>query len=937
MKTRICSIATLFILLSILGWTKPVDSETAQKLAGNFLASHSGRSGQSQRSIRSIAPQSNQSLPRQVDLPHAFSITKGEYPAFHVFESGTEGFVIIAGDDLAWPILGYSTENSFNPTHLSPDLEAWLKSYQEQISAAITAGITQKPEIAKQWEALSTNATASIHTQGVAALTSTIWSQTPYYNDLCPFDSTEQERTVTGCVATAMAQIMKYWEYPAAGKGSSRYQHANYGVISADYGSTSYDWDNMPDSLSGSSSTTQKTAIATLMYHCGVSIQMDYGVYVSGMSDVSNILNSFKSYFDYATTISFMKKDQTSDSLWFQGLKYQLDQQQPVLYLGFNTDGKDGHAWVCDGYDDFDRFHMNWGWDGYGNGYFALSALQPVEGYDYTDDQMAVVGIKPSATQDDTTLDLYSPITISPDPILFGEPFTVRFNVRNQSPHSFAGVISPSVYDENNNFLFSLGEFYEEDLQAGYRYSTDMVLDNARSTRLIPGNYYTVILYKETGSDHWKKVMNSDYPNWVEFTIAPQPSDISLYAPITISNEATIKQNTPFDLSLNIINSGSNSFSGVIEMDFYNLNGDYCSDVGPFYHYDISNLQPNQHYPDNLTFTVPGVKIAQGEYFVALTHYAQDGDAWELSNPGAYSNPIKIWVQQGPDQYEPNDDEFVLITTTFTNDLASMITDFPTIHTEDDIDLFYIDLPAGYDYELDARVHDSSNSGNGKVYTTDVFWVLMTSDDFTESYDDIMDAPQRIHNGGYFAFGISGWGFDLGTYDLEINLSRLPMGSGIDPDNPRFYSIPLYRFYRSDNDSHFFTANEAEKNNILTNSPSDIWTLERVSQHVLSTQIANSNPVYRLFNTVSGGHFYTTSQQELEGILNTMGDTFKLEGVAFYALVAPVYGAMPVYRFYAPQTASHFFTISEAEKNQIIATIPTSRLQYEGIAWYAYP
>lgn len=147
---------------------------------------------------------------------------------------------------------------------------------------------------------------------------------------------------------------------------------------------------------------------------------------------------------------------------------------------------------------------------------------------------------------------------------------------------------------------------------------------------------------------------------------------------------------------------------------------------------------------------------------------------------------------------------------------------------------------------------------------------------------------------------------------------------------------PLYRFHRTDNNSHFFTAIEAEKNAVLTNLPSDIWKLEGVSHHVLLSQPVGALPVYRLFNKVSGAHFYTMTVSERDNVLSTMPNIFSLEGVGFYALSGPVGDAKPVYRFYAPRTGSHFFTISEAEKDWIRANISTDRLNFEGIAWWAF-
>jgi hypothetical protein len=148
---------------------------------------------------------------------------------------------------------------------------------------------------------------------------------------------------------------------------------------------------------------------------------------------------------------------------------------------------------------------------------------------------------------------------------------------------------------------------------------------------------------------------------------------------------------------------------------------------------------------------------------------------------------------------------------------------------------------------------------------------------------------------------------------------------------------PLYRFHRKDNNSHFFTAFEEEKNGVLANMSPLVWTLEGTSHRVLLTQPEGALPVYRLFNRRSGSHFYTLGEAERDDVLKNLPEVYRLEGVAFFAFAGAIQGAQPVYRFRAPRTGSHFFTISEQEKDWIIANMPPANLAYEGIAWWAYP
>ncbi len=203
----------------------------------------------------------------------------GREPAvnFYVFNiNSTQGFVIVSGDDVVEPILGYSNKGSFDPDKIPPHVASWLKEYENQIQFAISQQMKPTPAIKAKWEFLSnTNHPEPFFKgpQGVSPLVQTTWNQSPYYNYMCPYDYNSDEYTVTGCVATAMAQVLKYWNYPTTGTGFHSYNDPNFGTQSADFGGTTYDWTNMPLSLSG-----PNTAVETLMYHCGVSVNMNYGV-----------------------------------------------------------------------------------------------------------------------------------------------------------------------------------------------------------------------------------------------------------------------------------------------------------------------------------------------------------------------------------------------------------------------------------------------------------------------------------------------------------------------------------------------------------------------------------------------------------------------------------------------------------------------------------
>ena len=233
----------------------------------------------------------------------------------------------------------------------------------------------------------------------VPAMLTTRWNQSPYYNNLCP------PNTPAGCSAIAMAQVMKYWNYPPVGVGSHSYA-GSFRTESANFGSTHYDWAHMPNSLSGGSSSVQVNAVATLCYHVGVSVEMEYGYDGSaapliGGANTYCVQNALKNYFDYRPTLQGVSKSNYTDASWVQLLKDEIDAGRPVPYAGF--DNTAGHAFVFHGYNASSQFCINWGWGGYYDGYFTMGALNPAGGGTGTNGSntfnignQAVIGVQPS-------------------------------------------------------------------------------------------------------------------------------------------------------------------------------------------------------------------------------------------------------------------------------------------------------------------------------------------------------------------------------------------------------------------------------------------------------------------------------------------------------------------------------------------------------------
>ncbi len=345
-------------LLPAMAFAEHVEPTRAQKVAKTFLSNNDVRSAQ----LTDVA-------------------TAAGFTNLYIFNANP-GFVVMAADDRVPPILGYSLTGTFVTGDMPDNVRGWLQGYDDEIQAAIDHRLSASSETAQKWHDLENGVRAPRAVTVVNPLIQTRWGQGSPYNNYCP------SGCVTGCVATAMAQVMRYWNYPTRGIGSHDYQYGSYGHISADFGATTYDWANMTNSYSSSSTEVQRQAVAKLMSHCGVSVEMQYGP-ESG----SNILRSSISmglYFNYSANY-IEKSKYPNESDWVTTLKQELDASRPILYAGSGTGG---HAFVCDGYDNSDMFHFNWGWNGGSDGYFALSSLTPGN-YNFSYDQNAVINIQP--------------------------------------------------------------------------------------------------------------------------------------------------------------------------------------------------------------------------------------------------------------------------------------------------------------------------------------------------------------------------------------------------------------------------------------------------------------------------------------------------------------------------------------------------------------
>ena len=316
---------------------------------------------------------------------------------FYAFNVGQEGFVIVSADDRFRPIVGYSDEGPFATENMSPELEFYLGKI---IEARTSRAAVLDERTAEEWQSVA--ATGKLLSRnggrGVDYICTTKWNQDSPYNLYAPDASGGPGgRCYAGCVATAMSQVMKRWNHPLQGSSSHSYYCYGYGQQSANFGNTTYDWEHMPDRLSGASQE-EIEAVATLMYHCGVAVDMQFSPSGSGANSW-DVPSAIRRYFSYSNSATLKGRDEYSLTNWQNMLKEQFDIGWPVYYSGHSDSG--GHAFVCDGYDDSNLFHFNWGWGGSSDGWFVIDEI------DFADWAQAVINYVPA--------DVYNYQPLQPD------------------------------------------------------------------------------------------------------------------------------------------------------------------------------------------------------------------------------------------------------------------------------------------------------------------------------------------------------------------------------------------------------------------------------------------------------------------------------------------------------------------------------------------
>lgn len=541
----------LMLFVSIVAMGGPVTPDEARQKITKFMNPRRA-SAISESSLQLVAT-SHYQVQKEV--------MAASYYVFNVGEG--QGFVIAAADDRVPAVLGYSSNGKFDPRHMPDNMRAWLQGYDDQM-----AYLNKHPEAAAPRKTVSGGS--------IAPLLQSEWNQGNPYNLLCPED--DGEHSVTGCVATAMAQVMYYWQWPKQTvaeipgytSGTKKFE------MPAIAAGTPIDWGNMVPKYTGSETDAQNQAVAELMLLCGTAVQMNYTANSSAAS-TSYVADAWVNYLDYDAATIYEDRSNYRLAAWNQKVYNELAARRPVLYSGQSSGG--GHAFVIDGYDGDDYFHVNWGWGGWCNdGSFLLSILDSgsnsgigasssTDGYSY--DQGAIFGAQPNTgiipTIIMTTSSISAPSGLEVTRTATTQDFQVDVTASfwNTTGKTCTFDMGYGVYDERDILLTvePLG-FYT--LDSGYGYP------NAKATisfgaNITSGSYIIKPISRGTGAETW-------YPNkgteTYFLTATISDNTLTLQEPmfgLTGSIEPTGKQEvkSPLNLIATITNNGT-LFNGQI-------------------------------------------------------------------------------------------------------------------------------------------------------------------------------------------------------------------------------------------------------------------------------------------------------------------------------------------------------------------------------------
>ena len=588
------------------------------------------------------------------------------HPVYYVFNVGSEGFIIVSGDDVARPILGYSQNGNYDPNNLPPNFQVWMEGIGSDIAEAIANNLQNDEQTREEWNAyVNRNEeyfTNQNTTRAVNNLLTTTWGQSSPYNNQCPLCSST--RTVTGCVATCMAQLMKYYNHPAQGTGSSTAYSISCGTtVPAVNFNVNYNFSDMGNATP--TTTAQQTNVAQLMYHAGASVQMQYGTSSSGAYDDDAAL-ALTTYFKYDKSLRYERRMYFNDNQWIAMLKEDLDAGRPVYYSGVDANGLGGHAFLVTGYNNSDQFYINWGWTGTANGFFAINALKP-QSYNFANSNAILSGLKPDAGGAQSYQIYISSnapgnvLSATKSIVQRSEAFEASARFMNAGYATFpGGYYAIGLYNSSGTLVTITSTILNvpNELPAGYGFTNPFTFSCSVPSSVTPGNY-TI-----------KAIVSTTYPNptWV---IAKGTSIDELPLQV-VGPTLTITSPTSQLLSFSNTFVGETTASQSVVISGAYLTGNITwalSGTGA----SSYAVTPNSLGTSGGTFNVTFTPTTAGAQSATLTISSSGAESKTISLSGTGTTPICEITQTGM-KYVNLNNALSAVTTNQTIKLLQTIT-----------------------------------------------------------------------------------------------------------------------------------------------------------------------------------------------------------------------------------------------------------------------
>ena len=589
-----------------------------------------------------------------------------EQPTFYVFNrTDSKGFVIVSGEDLVNPLIGYSFTNEFKIEDLPENIRHWLKGKRYEINQ-----IRNKAELAPLGMKAAWSTSAHDVGKVIKQYKTAKWNQGEPFNILCPIDEYTGRRSVTGCTATAFAIILRAHEWPNAGIGTvDGYEytdkHGKKFTIGAHKLGQKYNWDKMPLDLDNFSGNEEKNQVAQLMVDCGYMVKSMYSSGETG-GYVFEAAKSLSKHLQYSPNLDYEERNYYASDDWHRMLHKELNENGPIFYSGSSKAG--GHAFVLDGYTSKEYFSVNWGWGGHCDGYYILSLLNPEDqgiggdpnGDGFNFGQAAVLGLK-KAQKDEVRTKYpnffafnYILGNAGEEKLFLGLVSTTD----NFSTGSVVGIDHFCFINQSNNNVdleWNIGQFNSEGELKGVTYTNALEVNNFPAGNLIGYQSFSVNIpakiakgdylagtYRPKGATEWKEMKGGKN---VQSRISLDGGDVVTNTDVLVlgkddsyevedgiqTNAKEIKLNKSFLVSSGvIINVPRNSFKGKISVGVFNKDNQFKYLASE----DIQNVNTpiamGRSFSTQINCLLQKT-ISEGDYLAIC--YLEEGKTWRRIKP----------------------------------------------------------------------------------------------------------------------------------------------------------------------------------------------------------------------------------------------------------------------------------------------------------------